>query len=123
MENKFTLNDFINSKKKVVNQEFEIQEMDLGMFYDLEAAYKKGDISLGNFANAALKDCIVSPVEAREGDKYFKNHPAARDMVLGAIRGFLGEGISRKPTLKFVSGTGQNEKQSGDISEGKTDGQ
>lgn len=98
---KIKLKEFIGKDGKKRDQVFEIQEMDLGIYYDLTTALTMGHITLSQLAEPVLKDCIVSPEEAKKID-YFENHPKALDTILGQIRGLLGEGVTKAPQVEII---------------------
>lgn len=98
---KFKIKNFINQNGEKQEVEFEIQEMDLLMYQDIENSYTMGQIPLSKLAEAVLRDTIVQPIEARKVD-YFSKHPKALDQVLGIIRGFLGAGLTQKIEIEIL---------------------
>lgn len=98
---KIKLNGFINKDKKTEDVVIEIQEMDLGIFYDIQTSFTMGQISLSQLATRVLQDTIVAPVEARNIE-FFSNHPKALDLLIGQIRGFLGKGIAEPVKIEII---------------------
>lgn len=98
---KFKIKNFINQNGEKQEVEFEIQEMDLLMYQDIENSYTMGQIPLSKLAEAVLRDTIVQPVEARKVE-FFSGHPKALDQLLGIIRGFLGKGLTEKIEIEIL---------------------
>ena len=98
---KFKIKNFINQNGEKQEVEFEIQEMDLLLYQDIETSYKMGQIPLSKLAEAILRDTVVQPVEARKVE-FFSRHPKALDQLLGVIRGFLGAGLTEKIEIEIL---------------------
>lgn len=98
---KFKIKNFINQNGEKQEIEFEIQEMDLLMYQDIENSYKMGQIPLSKLAEAVLRDTVVEPIEARKVE-FFSRHPKALDQLLGVIRGFLGVGLTEKIEIEIL---------------------
>lgn len=98
---KFKMKNFINQNGEKQEIEFEIQEMDLLVYQDIETSYKMGQVPFTKLAEAVLRDTIVQPVEARKIE-FFSEHPKALDQLLGIIRGFLGKGLTEKIEIEIL---------------------
>lgn len=94
------IKEFINEKGNVQDLKLEIQEMDLLIFQDLENSYLLGQIPYSKLAQGILRDTIVSPIEAKKIE-FFSKHPKALDTILGVIRGFLGEGLTKQIKIEI----------------------
>ena len=79
----------------------EIQGMNALDYYNVMTKFRLGQIDFKNYGADILKECIVSPVEARD-IKYFDDKPKVLDVVLGKIAEISDVGLEKEVEIEII---------------------
>lgn len=91
----------IKAKVKGKDVTFELQEMDALDFYDIQTAFKMGQMKFSEYAQAIIKDCIATPLEARKVE-YFKTCPNLLDKILFQCAKISKVGLLEEEEIEII---------------------
>lgn len=91
----------VKYKFKGKEYDFEIQEMSPLDYYNIFYKAKLGQIDFKVFAGELLKECVVTPVEARKVE-YFEQIPRVLDLLCGKIGKICDAGLEESLVEEIV---------------------
>ncbi len=91
----------LKAKVKGKDVTFELQEMDALDFYDIQTSFMLGQVKFSQYAQAIIKECIASPVEAREID-YFRTCPKLLDKIVLQCSRVSKVGLTEEEQIEII---------------------
>lgn len=91
----------IKAKIKGKDVIIELQPMDGLDFFDIETEFRLGRIKFSKFAQDVIKECIASPVEARDIN-FFNENPRLLDKIVSKCMTISNMGLSKEEEIEII---------------------
>lgn len=98
---KIRCKDFLNDNNMIEEKIFELQEMDALDFYDIQTAFRMGQLKFSEYAQGIIKECVASPAEARKIEFFHKN-PKLLDKLIFQVANMSKVGFMKEPEIEII---------------------
>lgn len=90
-------------KAKIAGKEvvIELQSMTPLDYYDVDTEFRMGRLKFSQYAQAIIKECIASPVEARD-IKFFEDSPKILDKIIYQCSKISKVGLLEKESFEII---------------------